>query len=150
MRTVGGPADPAGGAPVETVGGTPLLGGPLLGIGTDVVDVDRFREVIGRTPNLVTRVFTEAERAVAERRRDRAPTLAARFAAKEAAMKVLGVGLGEVGWHDVEVVRHPSGRPELVVTGRAAVLASERGVAAWHVSLSHSRLVAQAVVAATG
>ena len=124
-------------------------GGSLVGIGTDVVDVDRFREVIARTPSLVRRVFTEGERAVADSRRDAAPTLAARFAAKEAAMKVLGVGLGEIGWHDVEVVRHESGRPELVVTGRAAALAAERGVAAWHVSLSHSRLVAQAVVAAT-
>ena len=122
---------------------------PLVGIGTDVVDIDRFREVIGRTPSVVRRVFTEGERSVAEARRDAAPTLAARFAAKEAAMKVLGVGIGEVGWHDVEVVRLPSGRPELVVTGRAAALAAEQGVGAWHVSLSHSRLVAQAVVAAT-
>jgi holo-[acyl-carrier protein] synthase len=122
---------------------------PLVGIGTDVVDIDRFREVIGRTPSVVRRVFTEGERSVAEARRDAAPTLAARFAAKEAAMKVLGVGIGEVGWHDVEVVRLPSGRPQLVVTGRAAALAAEQGVGAWHVSLSHSRLVAQAVVAAT-
>ena len=121
---------------------------PLVGIGTDVVDVDRFREVIARTPSLVTRVFTEGERSVAEARRDPAPTLAARFAAKEAAMKVLGVGLGEIGWQDVEVVRHPSGRPELVVTGRAAALAAERGVATVHLSITHTAERAVAFVVA--
>lgn len=127
----------------------PSAGGALVGLGTDVVDVERFRQVIARTPSLVDKVFTEAERAVADARRDAAPTLAARFAAKEAAMKALGVGLGAVGWHDLEVRRHDSGRPELVVTGRAAALAAERSIATWHLTLSHSRLVAQAVVAAT-
>jgi holo-[acyl-carrier protein] synthase len=121
----------------------------MIGLGTDVVDIERFRTVLARTPALAERLFTADERKVAEARRDPIPALAVRFAAKEAAMKVLGVGLGEIGWHDVEVVRLDSGRPELHVTGRAAALADERGVGAWHVSLSHSRLVAQAVVAAT-
>jgi holo-[acyl-carrier protein] synthase len=120
----------------------------VIGLGTDVVDLDRFRVALERTPNLVPRLFTEGERALAGSRRDPVPALAARFAAKEAVMKVLGVGLGAIDWHDVEVVREDSGRPRLAITGRAAALAEEAGVTGWHLSLSHSDLVAIAVAAA--
>jgi holo-[acyl-carrier protein] synthase len=120
----------------------------MIGLGTDVVDIERFRTVLARTPALADRLFTADEREVAEARRDAIPALAVRFAAKEAAMKALGVGLGAIGWHDVEVVRAESGRPSLRVTGRADHLAGEAGVRAWHVSLSHSDLVAVATVIA--
>jgi holo-[acyl-carrier protein] synthase len=120
----------------------------MIGIGTDVVDLERFRLVLDRTPTLLDRLFTVGERALADSRRDPIPTLAARFAAKEAVMKVLGVGIGAIDWHDVEVVREESGRPRLVVTGRAAALAAAVGVVSWHLSLSHSALVAIAVAAA--
>ncbi len=120
----------------------------MIGLGTDVVDLERFRTALERTPNLVPRLFTAGERALADSRRDPVPALAARFAAKEAVMKVLGVGLGAIDWHDVEVVREESGQPRLVVTGRAAALAEAAGVAGWHLSLSHSDLVAIAVAAA--
>lgn len=120
----------------------------MIGLGTDVVDLDRFRLALGRTPSLRQRLFTAGESELAASRRDPIPTLAARFAAKEAVMKVLGVGLGAIDWHDVEVVRAESGRPRLVVTGRAAALAEIAGVTTWHLSLSHSDLVAIAVAAA--
>jgi holo-[acyl-carrier protein] synthase len=116
-------------------------------VGVDVVDVDRFRHSIRRTPGLVTRLFTADERAYAEKARDPASRLAVRFAAKEAAMKVLGVGIGAVGFHDIEVGRDPStSAPHLVVRGRALELASDAGVAQWELSLTHSDLVAIAVV----
>lgn len=120
----------------------------MIGLGTDVVDLERFRAVLERTPNLVPRLFTEGERALASSRRDPIPALAARFAAKEAVMKVLGVGLGAIDWHDVEVVREESGQPRLRITGRAAARADAAGVTGWHLSLSHSDLVAIAVAAA--
>lgn len=121
----------------------------MVGIGLDVVDLDRFRRVLDRTPRLVGRVFTSAERADAARSVDPAPHLAARFAAKEACMKALGVGLGAFGLREVEVLRdRVSGRPSLVLHGAAAALAAERGVRDWRISLSHSRVVAQAVVVA--
>ncbi len=120
----------------------------MIGLGTDVVDLDQFRAALARTPTLAERLFTEGERAAAAQRRDPVPALAVRFAAKEAVMKVLGVGLGTIGWHDVEVVGEPSGRPTLRVTGRAAALADGAGISAWHLSLSHSELVAHAVAAA--
>jgi holo-[acyl-carrier protein] synthase len=120
----------------------------LIGIGVDTVDVARFRAVLARTPSVAYRLFTDVERAYGARFADPAPRLAARFAAKEAAMKALGVGLGAFGFHDVEVIRADGGAPSLLVTGAAASLAADRGVTSWLVTLSHSSLVAEAVVVA--
>lgn len=94
------------------------------------------------------RLFTDEEIALADERGGDAATLAARFAVREATMKALGVGLGAFDFHDVWVRRSSSGAPELVVSGRAALLASDRGVSGWHLSLSHTDSVAIAVVAA--
>ena len=88
------------------------------------------------------------ERAYAAGGTDPAERLAARFAAKEAVMKALGVGLGAFGFHDVEVVRTDSGEPELVLRGRAVELAAERGVGRWHLSLTHTEHQAQAIAIA--
>jgi holo-[acyl-carrier protein] synthase len=123
--------------------------GALVGLGIDSVDIPRFGEVLGRRPALAGRLFTAAERDYAASLANPIPTLAARFAAKEAVMKALGVGLGAFGWIDVEVQRTDGGAPRLLVTGRAASLAAGRGVADWHVSLTHTATVASAVVAAT-
>lgn len=116
----------------------------MIGIGIDAVDVERFRRVLDRRPSMADRLFTPGERTVGSG----VAGLAARFAAKEAAMKALGVGLGAFGFHDVEVVKHQSGAPELRVTGAAAVLARQRGVRSWKVSLTHTAVVAEAVVVA--
>ena len=120
----------------------------MVGIGIDAVEVARFRAVITRTPGVRTRLFTDGERAYGERARDPAPRLAARFAAKEAVMKALGVGLGAFGFHDVEVVREPSGQPSLVLRGAAATLAEEKGVTGWRLSLTHTDETAEAVAVA--
>jgi holo-[acyl-carrier protein] synthase len=122
----------------------------LIGLGIDAIDIGRFRAVLNRRPALAARLFTDDERAYAHRRRDPAPSLAARFAAKEAAMKALGVGLGAFGWKDVEVVTSAAGRPSLAVRGAAAALADDQGVGKWQVSLTHTESLAQAVVAALG
>ncbi|MGA2036963.1 MAG: holo-ACP synthase [Acidimicrobiales bacterium] len=130
----------------------PFLGVPVAvrGLGIDAVDVERFRRVIARRPTLAERVFTDTERADAARVKDAAPGLAARFAAKEAVMKALGVGIGALGMREIEVTRAGSGAPNLVLAGRAAALAEHRGVGAWHVSLTHTELVAIASVVAVG
>lgn len=119
-------------------------------VGTDAVDVARFRAVLGRRPALADRLFTAAELARARRRRDPVPTLAARFAAKEAVAKALGTGIGGVRWRDIEVDADLSGAPLLVLTGRAAALAATAGICRWHVSLTHTDVVAMAVVLAEG
>ena len=122
----------------------------IVGIGVDAVDIDRFRTVLQRTPSMRDRVFTHEELAYAQQSSDAVPSLAVRFAAREAVMKAMGVGLGAFGFHDVFVRRDESGRPTLVVGGAAAELARERGIASWHVSLSHSDGTAIAFVVAAG
>ena len=125
-----------------------MEGDALTGIGIDAVEVDRFRRVIGRTPGVVRRLFTDGEQAAGARRRDPAQRLAARFAAKEAVMKALGVGLGAFRFHDVEVVNAPSGKPALVLRGKAAALARAQGVRGWELSLTHTDHTAHAVAVA--
>lgn len=120
----------------------------MIGLGADLVDVDRFRNAIERTPGMVDRLFSDDERAYAAEATDPSERLAVRFAAKEAVMKALGVGLGAFALRDVEVRRAASGAPSLVLRERAAELADERGVTAWHITLSHTHAVAQAVVVA--
>jgi holo-[acyl-carrier protein] synthase len=122
----------------------------VVGIGTDVVDVDRMRRVLERTPSFAHRVFTEGERALADGRRDPAKPLAGRFAAKEAVMKALGLGLGEVNLIDIEVIRAESGAPSIVLHGTAGERAAAMGVAGFLVSLSHSDTTAIATVVAQG
>jgi len=93
----------------------------ILGIGTDLVDVERIEKVIERHgERFIARIFTPAERARAERRTNPAATYAKRFAAKEACAKALGTGLRNgVFWRDIGVVNLPSGRPTLKLSGGA-------------------------------
>lgn len=121
----------------------------MIGIGTDLVDLDRFRGALDRTPGLVPRLFCAEEQAYAERRNDPTERYAARFAAKEAVMKALGVGLGAVEFTEIEVVRDDdSGAPSLALHGRAAALAAERGVSRWLLTLTHSDSTAHAIAVA--
>ncbi len=120
----------------------------MIGLGIDAVDIGRFRTVLARRPAMAERLFTAGERAYAAGQVDPAPSLAARFAAKEAVMKALGVGIGAFRFTDVEVVRLAGGQPVLCVHGAAADLASEQGVGKWFVSLTHTSSLAEAVVAA--
>jgi holo-[acyl-carrier protein] synthase len=122
----------------------------VVGVGVDLVEVDRMRRTVARTPGFVDRVFTAGERDWCRRVPDPAERFAARFAAKEAVLKALGVGLGACRLCDIEVVRGGDGAPSVALHGRAAELARERGATGWHLSLTHTRTMAEAVVIATG
>jgi holo-[acyl-carrier protein] synthase len=122
----------------------------VVGLGTDLVEIERFRLAMQRRARLPERLFSDDERSYAFRHRDPVPRLAARFAAKEAVMKALGVGLGAFKLRDVEVVRKRGGAPMVGLHGKAAVLADERGVTSWHLSLTHSESMAMAVAIAVG
>ena len=111
----------------------------VIGVGIDVVDIDRFAESLARTPAMRERVFTPAERT-----RPLA-SLAARFAAKEALAKALGAPTG-MGWHDAEVVNESTGRPQLEIRGTVRARADQLGVRSLHVSLSHDAGIASALV----
>jgi holo-[acyl-carrier protein] synthase len=122
----------------------------LVGLGTDLVEVERFRLAMQRRARLPERLFSDDERAYAFRQFDPAKNLAARFGAKEAVMKALGVGLWKFAFRDVEVVRRRSGAPTIALYNRAAALADERGVRSWHLSLTHTDTMAMAVAVAMG
>ena len=94
----------------------------ILGLGSDITDARRIANVIERHgERFLTRVFTDIERAKADRRKNRAETYAKRFAAKEACAKALGTGIRHgVWWRDMGVVNMPSGRPTMRLTGGAA------------------------------
>ena len=113
----------------------------IVGVGVDVVEVARLARSLERTPSLLDRLFTPAEQAV-----EKIESLAARFAAKEAAAKVLGApGLA---WVEAEVVPEESGKPTLVLHGEAAAYAARLGITRWHLSLAHDGGIATAMVVA--
>jgi holo-[acyl-carrier protein] synthase len=120
----------------------------VKGIGIDLVDIERFRRSLERTPSMRTRLFTAEELADVAARVDPVPALAARFAAREAVMKAMGLGLGAFGFHEAWVRRAASGEPSLVIIGRAAELARARGITEWLLSITHTDLVAVAQVIA--
>ena len=111
----------------------------IIGVGIDVVDIERFGQTLARTPAMRDRLFTETERGLG------LASLAARFAAKEALAKALGAP-GDLAWHDAEVVSESSGRPLLTLRGTVAARAAEVGAAHVHLSLSHDAGIASAVV----
>ncbi|WP_423922206.1 holo-ACP synthase [Frigoribacterium sp. 2-23] len=121
----------------------------IVGIGVDVVDLSRFEASLERTPALKARLFNAAETVLRGGEPRPIPSLAARFAAKEALIKALGGSTG-VRWHDVVVESDPEGAPSLVLSGGAEALAASRGVSRLHLSLSHDGGVAVAYVVAEG
>ncbi|HKH06720.1 MAG TPA: holo-ACP synthase [Acidimicrobiales bacterium] len=123
--------------------------GAVVGVGVDLCEVARMRATLARTPSFRDRVFTAGERATCEQRRDPAERFAARFAAKEAVLKAMGLGIGACRLAEIEVVRAASGAPSLVLYGTAARLAADRGITAWHVSMTHTATMAQALAVAT-
>jgi holo-[acyl-carrier protein] synthase len=121
----------------------------IVGVGIDVVPIERFGAAIERTAQLIDRLFTPAEQVTGHGLARTAESLAARFAAKEAVAKALG-SPGGMSWHDCEIVVDERGRPSLRVIGTVAAKAAELGVRSWHVSLSHDGGIASAVVIAEG
>jgi holo-[acyl-carrier protein] synthase len=120
----------------------------VIGIGVDLCEVDRMRAALARTPTLRARVFTEAEQAYCDRRKDPTERYAARFAAKEAVMKAMGVGIGACRWREIEVARAPSGAPSVLLHGGAQALAAERGITAWRLTMTHTHRIAEAIAVA--
>jgi holo-[acyl-carrier protein] synthase len=115
----------------------------IVGIGVDVVDVERFELTLERTPGLRHRLFTTAELPLPP------GSLAGRFAAKEALAKALGAPAG-LRWVDAEVVKNADGQPSFIVTGTVAALVARLGVTDIHLSISHDAGIASAMVVAEG
>lgn len=111
----------------------------IIGVGADIVEVRRIRELCERDGSFLQRVFTKAELDYALRKSSKHLHLAARFAAKEAVAKALG---GPFGWQEVEVVNRADGKPKVNLSGRAREVA---GNATVHISVSHTEHYACAV-----
>jgi len=124
----------------------------ILGIGTDMTEIDRIRDSIARFGDrFLHRIFTPGEIAYCLRKKASEESFAARFAAKEAGAKALGTGISRgISWQEIEVRRQPGERPTIHFTGRAAERAAAMGVAAAHLSLTHTRGIALATVIVEG
>jgi len=119
----------------------------VVGIGTDLARIARFRKFLEPDNKVLERIFSEDERAYALTKKDPAPHLAARFAAKEAFLKALGTGLRDgLSWQQVLILRDELGCPSLQLSGRAAEMLAERNVRSTHLSYSHDGDYAVATV----
>jgi holo-[acyl-carrier protein] synthase len=119
----------------------------ILKTGIDIIEIARIQAALDRHgERFLKRLYTELEMVEC---RGRADALALRFAAKEAASKALGTGIGPISWQDVETLHKWSGEPYLVLHGAAKKIAEKLGLAVWAVSLSHSHENAIAVVVAS-
>jgi holo-[acyl-carrier protein] synthase len=124
----------------------------ILGLGVDLVRISRFGTLLQKRKQAVLkRLFTPAELAYALAKKDPSPHLAARFAAKEAFLKALGLGLRQgLSWQQIEVVADPLGKPSLALTGKAAELLRQMGANACFLSYSHDGDYATATVILEG
>ncbi len=127
----------------------------IIAIGNDLAEVDRIKAAVDHPrigERFRDRVYTQGEQAYCESRRAaKYQSYAARFAAKEATMKALGRGWGRyVGWLDIEVVRKRGSRPEIVLHGKAKEYAESLGITRFHLALTHTAMLAEAVVVAEG
>ena len=120
----------------------------IVGLGVDITEVDRIEAAIARRGRaLLERLFTPSEIAYCEKHRNRAERFAGRFAAKEAAMKALGTGWARgVRWLDIEVVREPSGKPTLKLSGATRAIADNLGVKNIALTITHDGNTALAQV----
>lgn len=120
----------------------------ILSSGVDLIKISRIEQTLERYgERFLERIYTPREITLTGRN---APELAVRFAAKEAASKALGTGIGLISWRDMEITNDFLGKPELTLHGRAEARAAELGLVSWSVSLSHSREMAIAVVIGYG
>ena len=119
-----------------------------LATGVDLIEIARIEEVVARHgKHYLERIYTSAELEYCGKR---AESLAGRFAAKEAVVKALGCGIGDVTWKEIEILGDEQNAPVLTLTGMAKEKANERGLVNWSVSISHSQSHSVAFVVAIG
>ena len=117
-------------------------------IGIDIIEIDRVKKAVERTPRFLERVFTSRELSYCMDKANPYPSLAVRFAAKEALRKLHPALAGGVRFHDLEVLRGEDGRPQVYLYGKAQQRCQAEGIGEISISLSHSREQAIATVIA--
>ena len=120
----------------------------ILRTGIDLIEISRLEEL---NPSIrqrfLERVFTPME---LQQIGHSIPSLAGRYAAKEAVAKALGTGIGAISWQEIEILRGPEGEPNLTLSGHALEISRELGLETWSISITHNRTTAAAVVVAIG
>ncbi|MBM2837889.1 MAG: holo-acyl-carrier-protein synthase [Deltaproteobacteria bacterium] len=124
----------------------------IIGIGTDIVSIQRIEKAVERFgERFINKVFTDEEANFCKSKKERAPYLAARFAAKEAVLKALGTGISNgIGFKDVEVARVQGKRPEIILHGIGKKVAESLGIKDIHISISHEADIALAFAVIEG
>ena len=131
---------------MEDLDGLKLVGG-IMGIGIDIIEIDRIQSAMEKSDRFLPRLFTEREMAYFQSKGNKAQTVAGNFAAKEAIAKVLGSGIRHFNWVDIEVLRDEWGKPYVLLHEGAKRMAEEQGLSIIEVSISHckSHAVANAI-----
>jgi holo-[acyl-carrier protein] synthase len=110
----------------------------ILGVGVDIVEIQRIKEAINRNNNFLDKVFTSLELDYLKSRNFKAESIAGRFASKEAVAKALGTGFRGFGLKDIEIGQNDLGKPTVTLKGTADDIASKNGKYNIHISISHS------------
>jgi len=123
----------------------------ILGIGTDIIAVDRIARVIQKNIRFCEKVFSQREQEYCTSKANPAQSYAARFAAKEAVMKALGTGWDNgISWTEIEVINDAKGKPDIVLSGKSKDLVKSKGVRQIQLSMSHEQQYAIAFVILEG
>lgn len=122
----------------------------IIGIGTDIIEIERVAKAIEKTEGFFKRVYTEKEQESYRKKNKKVETLAGLFSAKEAVSKALGTGFRGFSFLDIEILANELGKPEVTLYGGAKRLSEDLGIKHIHVSISHSRSHATAFVIAEG
>lgn len=116
----------------------------IIATGIDLIEIDRIQQAMNRSPRFLDRIMTEKEKDQLLRKDMRASSAAGIFAAKEAVSKVLGTGIGEIAWREIEILNDGNGAPHVVLHGKARLVAERLGINHILVSITHDRHVAMA------
>jgi holo-[acyl-carrier protein] synthase len=114
----------------------------IIATGIDLIEIERIRQAMNRSPRFLDRIMTEKEKDQLLRKDMRASSAAGSFAAKEAVSKVLGTGIGEIAWREIEILNDGNGAPHVVLHGKALLVAERLGINHILVSITHDRDVA--------
>lgn len=119
-------------------------------VGTDIIEVERIKKISEKRPHFLEKIFTERERKLLLRKKNPWPHLAGFFSAKESVSKVLGTGIRGFSWQDIEIIHNEYGKPEVVLKGKAKVIASEKKIKEIKLSISHTSDYVVSVAIAVG
>jgi holo-[acyl-carrier protein] synthase len=122
----------------------------MIEIGMDIIEIERIKQALRRRPNLEQRIFAREEIDYCRQKSNPFPSFAARFAAKEAVLKAMGVGIGACALEDIVIGSKASGAPTVYLKNSAAKLASAQGIREFKITLTHSKEYAAATALALG